>query len=223
MRTLLAAVAVSLALIAPASAKDVTLATLAPVDQSAQDPALAALIAELLAACERKDIEPFRKALSPNAVASFGGAETGVDGFIGLHGLESPDAGFWTEFPEALRLGGVFMDPVTFGAPYTYAALPEDYDPFETVIAIKRDAKLYAAPDADSRMLREVGHAILRVSLDASPAPEGWMQAEAIGMEGEVVAKGYVREEDVRSPIDYRAVFQKTENRWWLGAFVAGD
>jgi hypothetical protein len=101
--------------------------------------------------------------------------------------------------------------------------MPDSLDPFETVVAVAKDAKLYADPSETSKVVRDVTNAILRVSLDADPAPAGWMRADAVDTNGRIVASGFVREADVRSPIDYRAVFQKTQNRWWLGAFVAGD
>ncbi len=213
-----------LAFVAPAAAKAKPAPTLAPIDQSAQDPQLAALIAELLAACERKDPEPFRRALSPNAVASFGGDEGGVESFVATHGLEDPASPFWTEFPEALRLGGVFMDKTTFGAPYAYAAFPDEFDPFEFVVAIGPKTLLRDRPDATATVARDVTHQLLKVEFGAdATAPDDWLEAAAVDEKGNVLAKGFVRTSEVRSPLDYRAVFQKTENRWWLGAFVAGD
>jgi hypothetical protein len=35
--------------------------------------------------------------------------------------------------------------------------------------------------------------------------------------------KGFVKAEFVRSPIDYRAIFEKKGRNWKLTAFVAGD
>lgn len=34
---------------------------------------------------------------------------------------------------------------------------------------------------------------------------------------------GYLRDRDLRSPIDYRACFHKEADRWLLTTFVAGD
>jgi hypothetical protein len=35
--------------------------------------------------------------------------------------------------------------------------------------------------------------------------------------------KGYIGEEYIRSPIGYRAIFEKKDGRWMLTALVAGD
>jgi hypothetical protein len=207
-----------------AQAKSGPPAILAPADEASRDPALSMMIAELLAACERKDPEPFRRALSPNAIASFGQEQPGIEAFIAVHSLEDPASPFWTEFPRALRLGGAFMDAENFGAPYVYAIFPDDFDPFEFVAAVGPRTVLRDAPDAASTIVKDVTHHILKIQPYADPgAMNGWLKAAAVDTGGTVFAVGYVRTEDIRSPISYRAVFQKTENRWWLGAFVAGD
>jgi hypothetical protein len=35
--------------------------------------------------------------------------------------------------------------------------------------------------------------------------------------------RGFVASQFVRRPIDYRAIFHKTNGQWRLSAFVAGD
>ena len=35
--------------------------------------------------------------------------------------------------------------------------------------------------------------------------------------------RGFVRQLDVRSPIDYRAFFEKKHGKWLMTAFLAGD
>ena len=52
---------------------------------------------------------------------------------------------------------------------------------------------------------------------DLARTPEGWVRVKADA------GAGYVKQAEVRSPLDYRAVFQKTGEGWKLIAFVAGD
>jgi hypothetical protein len=194
--------------------------TLAPVDQSAKDPQLAELIAVLVKACEEKDFRPFEAAISPDAIAGFDGSE-GVAGFKAAYGIDDPATTFYADFKAAVTLGGAYLDETTYGAPYTYAAWPEDIDSFEFTAAVGDKTSLYAKPSDDSRVLADVTHQFLQV-IEEEPdatgaAPEGWIHVTANGRHG------YVKRSETRSPLDFRAVFQKTANRWWLGAFVAGD
>ncbi len=194
--------------------------TLAPVDQSANDPQLVELIAVLVKACDEKDFKPFEAAISPDAIAGFDGSE-GVAGFKAAYGIDDPNTTFYADFKAAVTLGGAYLDETTYGAPYVYAAWPEDIDSFEFTAAIGEKTQLYAKPSEDSRVLADVTHQLLQVieeAPDASgAAPDGWIHVTANERHG------YVKRSETRSPLDYRAVFQKTANRWWLGAFVAGD
>ena len=197
---------------------------LKPVDEAGKDPKLAELIATLSKACDEKNFKPFEEAISPEAMASFGG-DTGVQGFKDAYGIDDPATTFYANFKAALALGGAFVDESTFGAPYVYVNWPEEVDSFGFVAAIGAKTAMVEKPAEGAKELDDVTHMVLEVIEDEpgtkDAAPEGWVHvklAAKLGAKG-----GYVKASEVRSPIDYRAVFQKTENRWWLGAFVAGD
>jgi hypothetical protein len=193
---------------------------LAPVNDAAQDPLLAEMIATLLKACDEKDFKPFETAISPDAIASFGG-DYGPKGFRDVYGIDDPDSLFWAEFKAALMLGGAFMEDGLFAAPYVYANWPEDLDSFSYVAAVGDKTALYAKPQDGAKVIGDVTHRILELietdPEDPGAAPEGWIHVKA----GKKT--GFVKAAETRSPVAYRAVFQKTENRWWLGAFVGGD
>ena len=50
------------------------------------------------------------------------------------------------------------------------------------------------------------------------PIPEGWT---AVRLEDGTLA--YARAGELRSPIDYRAIFMRRGGRWWMSTFIAGD
>lgn len=201
-------------------AAPVQAAKLVPVNDLVSDPLLADLVAKLLKACDEKDFKPFEEALAPDAISSFGG-DAGPKGFRDVYGIDDPNSSFWSEFKVALALGGAFMEDGRFAAPYVYANWPEDLDGFAHVAAIGDKTQLYSRPTDDAKILADVTHEVLQlVETDReSPAlpPEGWIHVKAGKTDG------YVKSTETRSPVDYRAVFQKTANRWWLGAFVSGD
>jgi len=195
-------------------------ATIAPADEAAKDPALAELIAKLLAACDAKDFRPFEEALTPDAIASFGG-DAGPKGFRDVYGIDDPDTLFWSDFKTALTLGGAFMEDGLFAAPYVYARWPEDLDSFAYTAAVGEKTSLYAQPKENAKIVADVTHRILEL-VETDPEgpgapPDGWLHVKVGKWDG------YVKAAETRSSVDYRAVFQKTENRWWLGAFVGGD
>ena len=194
--------------------------TLKPADEAARDPQLAALIETLVRAADAKDFAPFELAISPNAIASFDG-EPGPTGFRIAYAIDDPNSPFWADFKAAVSLGGAFMGEGEFAAPYVYANMPEDLDSFAHIVAVGPKTSLYAKPQDGAKIVADVTHQILEL-LDTDPEaatvpPPGWIRVRAKGKQG------FVKTIETRSPLDYRAVFQKTANRWWLGAFVAGD
>ena len=56
------------------------------------------------------------------------------------------------------------------------------------------------------------------VKLKNSDTEYDWLKVETLGGK-----KGYVKADYVRSPIDYRAVFEKKRGVWKMTAFIAGD
>lgn len=214
---MIAAIAACLLILLPATA---SARTLKPADEAARDPQLAALIETLVRAADAKDFAPFEQAISPNAIASFSG-DMGPQGFRDAYAIDDPNSPFWAEFKAAVTLGGAFMGDAEFAAPYVYANMPEDLDSFAHVVAIGPKTSLFAKPKDDAKIIADVTHQILDLvdtdPEDPSTAPQGWIKVKA------KKKLGFVKAAETRSPLDYRVVFQKTANRWWIGAFVAGD
>jgi hypothetical protein len=89
-------------------------------------------------------------------------------------------------------------------------------DVFTAAVAIRPGAELRSAPDA-------AGELVATLDWDVLTVPEwdwesAWQRVELA--DGRA---GYVRSEDIRSPIDYRAAFQRVGGRWRMTAFIAGD
>lgn len=197
--------------------------TLDPADEAAQDPQLAELIQTLIKACDAKDFKPFEAALTPDAIAGFGGEGGGAAGFRKAYKIDDPKTTFFSDFKAALTMGGAFIDPNTFGSPYIYAKWPDAVDAFTHVAAIGENVIMYDKPTVMGGGIADVSHMILELIPDApdskTPTPDTWVHVKS----DDAQASGYVRKDKTRSSVDYRAIFQKTQNRWWLGAFVKGD
>ena len=58
----------------------------------------------------------------------------------------------------------------------------------------------------------------MEVSNDKKDGEYLWLKVETLGGK-----KGFVNAKFVRSPIDYRAIFEKKSRSWKMTAFVSGD
>ncbi len=217
IRTVLAAAALALCLAASASAAPMIVA---PPESGPADASLGALLDTLIKAAEAKDFAPFEAALTPTATASFGGDE-GPEGFKRVYGVDRPDSPFWPEFIEAAKLGGAFLQDDLFIVPYIAARIPEEADPYLSVIAIGEKTLLYAEPKEGAATLADVTHQVLE-QIDIEPADLEKTGPDFIHVKAEA-GTGYVKVAEIRSALDYRAVFEKVDGAWKLTAFVAGD
>ncbi len=191
-----------------------------PADAAKDDPRLAALFDTLLKAAAAKDFAPFEAAMTADATANFGGDE-GPEGFRRAYGIGEPESHFWAEFIEAVELGAQQIEPGLVYAPYLAGGLPDEADPYLSVVAVGAKTELYKEPKEGAAVVADVTHQVLE-QIDIEPedlakTPEGWVHVKADA------GTGYVKEAETRSPLDYRAVFQMVDGEWRLAAFVAGD
>ena len=193
---------------------------IAPPESGKADAALNAVVNTLVTAAEAQDFAPFEAVLTPEATASFGG-DYGPEGFKRAYGIGEAGSPFWPEFLKAARLGGVFLEDDLYTLPYTAGDLPETADPYLSVIAIGDKTLLYAEPTEGAAVIADVTHQLLE-QIDIEPADLERTGPDYVHVKADA-GTGYVKISEVRSPIDYRAVFQKIDGAWKLVAFVAGD
>ena len=208
-------VAALLLVSAPVPAEELKLT---PVDEAAEDPSFLAFRDDLLAAIRLRDIEAVVAVASEDIKLSFGGSygretfrEWLVENDMGL-GIS-----YWTELERAVALGGVFEGPESFCTPYTFCLdIPgcDTCDPYETLIAVSDRAAVYAAPDRGSEVVASLSYSVVRALDHGHP----WQRIALPGG-----GTGYVTAPEFRSPIDYRARFEKRGGRWLMTLFIAGD
>jgi hypothetical protein len=189
---------------------------LEPVDQGPQKPDFMEFRTELRRAIGRRDVAGLLRAVHPNIKSSFGG-DDGIDAFKQHWRLDRADSKLWRELGAVLALGGTFVDPDQFAAPYVYSKWPETSDPFDNVALVGSNVRLRGASSASGRVLTTMSYAILRRKEPGSRS-EAW--TAIVLPDGR---RGYVASHLVRSPIDYRAFFARSDGRWLMTLFVAGD
>jgi len=195
---------------------------LKPGDEAAQDPSFVAFRATLQAIVEHKNVKALRASLAKDILNNFGGGK-GVDAFNSAWKPDDPHSAIWASLAGVLKLGGSFDSKKVFSAPYVYAAWPNDLDSFNYVAVTTADAVLRKAADAKSDVVRKLDHDVLEVIQSESmpqheAGPDNWDEVkDRKGNHGFILVK------DVRSPLDFRATFEKRDGKWVIASFVSGE
>ena len=188
---------------------------LMPADEAVRDPEFFAFRAQLQAAVARHDAEAVLAAADPKIRTSFG-TGGGIDELRKQWKLPSAGSKLWDELGTVLAFGGAFQGTGLFSAPYVFARWPEPFDSFEHVAVLGTNVRVRAEPGPNGKILASLSFDV--VKLAAPAADSEWTKVKL--RDGRT---GYVSSRYVRSPVDYRALFNKVGGRWRMTAFVAGD
>ncbi len=201
--------------IAPAAPRQE--ARVLPVDEAPEDPEFFAFRAALQRALAGRDTAALLAIVDPEIKLSFGGS-WGLADFRAEWRPSDPDSPIWTELAAVLALGGRFRGEGRFVAPYTFTDSPDEVDPFAALIVIDASAPARAAPDPEAEPLVVLSFDVVRREWDPPATLDGWT---AIRLADDRLA--FIRSSSVRSPIDYRAFFERRDGRWRMTIFIAGD
>lgn len=186
------------------------------VDTAASQPDFLAFRAEMLSAIARRDSAALLAMVDPTVKISFGG-DDGIARFSEMWRPDATDSRLWETLGTVLALGGTFTQPDTFTAPYVFAAWPDDVDAFEHAAIVGSTVRVRAAPSLESPPIVSLSYTIVELA-DRAAVTDEWVAVRLADGRTGFVARRYVR-----SPLDYRAIFQKAGDGWRLRAFVAGD
>jgi len=193
-----------------------------PVDDSARDPTFFVFRARLFRAIQEKDAKFIYSILDEKIQNDFGGG-VGVANFKSTWRLERPNSQFWNELLSVLSLGGRFDEADhSFSAPYLFNGFPEGADEFQSGAIIEDGVRVRKEPSTQSDVIRTLSFEIVEVPnwevKGNAKEKRQWVQVKLDDGQS-----GYVAAEFIRSPIDYRAIFEKKKGKWLMTAFIAGD
>lgn len=197
---------------------------LQPIDEAAKDLSWVSFRNRLLGAIEKRDRKFVLSILDRNIRNSLD-APRGIVAFRKQWNFDAEDSALWRELPAALFLGGAWLKPEKgprqLCAPYVAAKWPEDLDPFDHGAIVAREALVKAAPSSESATLATLTYDIVPVAdwEVADQAPQSRQKWVKINLKGN---DGFVPEEQIRSPVEHRACFEKTDSGWRMTAFVVG-
>lgn len=189
---------------------------LLPVDEAVKQPDFFSFRAGLIAAVARRDAQAILAVVHKDIKTSFG-PEGGIDDFKKKWRLDRADSPFWETFATVLALGGTFNSADGFVAPYVFANWPEGSDSFENVAITGSKVRVREAPNAAAATIDALSFVVVPRAQAGVPNQQ-WV---AIRLSNGKT--GYVSAAYARSPVDYRAYFQREDGRWKLTLFVAGD
>lgn len=218
---LLTAFALGAALVASAHGADKVL-RLAPMDEGPRDASFLKFRQDFKAIVARKDAKALMKIVTPSIQNSFGG-DNGAANFKKMWKPQDPKSDVWPVLKLVLDMGGNFDSKTEFSAPYVFSAFPSDLDGFETVAVTATDAVMRDKPKTNAAVVRKLDHDILTLvagakKLQHEAGPDDWLEVKDV-----VGRHGYVLQQGVRSPIDFRAGFKKLRGRWRMVDLVVGD
>lgn len=198
-----------------------------PVDEAKEDPTFLAFRTKLIAAAERHDARYILGIVDPKIELSFGG-DAGLADFKKIWKIERKSSPFWDEFLRVIKNGGSFFRQNgkrtnLFYAPYSFDSFPENLDAFEHFVIFGSNVNLRESADSNSKIIGRLSYNIVKLEPDLvgrgdAGTMAGWRKVKTLGG-----VFGFVKSEFVRSPIDYRAGFEKKRGVWKMTAFIAGD
>ncbi len=197
-----------------------------PVDEAAKDASFLAFRTKLIEAAKKRDAKYILSIVDRKIELSFGGL-SGIEDFKKTWKINNPNSEFWKEFLTVMTHGGTFYKEEgskMFFAPYTFRTFPEDLDVFEYSAIFGNNVNLRAKPDLKAKVIAQLSYNVVKVDYENSVRKTGtedefsWLKIETLGGK-----KGFVKAEFVRSPIAYRAGFEKKNGKWKMTVFIAGD
>lgn len=199
---------------------------LKPVDEAGKDVSFKTFRDKFLQAVRKRDQKYLLSVVDPKIKNGFGGMD-GLANFKKQWKLSSQKSPLWDELEFILTHGGAFQregKSNTFWVPYIYSNFPQDLDAFEYSAISDEGVKLHATPFVASPTVAALSYNIVKVDYQNSVKSKlnaeeyAWLKVETLGGK-----KGFVVEKFVRSPIGYRAAFEKKRGVWKMTALLAGD
>lgn len=197
-----------------------------PVDEAKKDASFLAFREKLISAVKKRDTKYLLSIVDRDIKASFGGDE-GIEDFKRMWKISSPKSKLWDELLTVLTNGGKFDKEgknTYFAAPYSFNGFPDDLDVFEYQLIFGNNVNLRAKPDLQAKVVAQLSYNVVKVDYQNSVSDKKndgeyiWLKIETLGGK-----KGFVNAKFVRSPIAYRAIFEKKGRNWKMTAFIAGD
>jgi hypothetical protein len=197
--------------------------TFPPIDEAAHDATWTRFRARLIEALQKRD-EKFIVAILDAGVRNISG-KAGITEFRKLWELKSADSALWSELPKALFLGSALVKQTKTPevcAPYIYFRWPANAPDDANAAVVAREALLKARPSSSAATLKTLAFDLVEVA-DWEVADESKDSKQIWVAVKTPAGAGYLPQEQVRSPLEYRACFVKRETGWRMTGLEVGE
>jgi hypothetical protein len=188
----------------------------APRDECAGLPGAAAFLASLRSAAARRDAAALAALADKDIGLDYGGGSGRAELRKRLAGADG--SALWGELDAILTLGCVANAQGEITLPWFFAQELGDVDPFEVMLAAGPRVPLYQGAKAKGRRAGWLNWQLVMPQV-SPPAPRGYRRVQVIGSR----RAGLVEERQLRSPIAYRLLANRSSGEWRIVMFVAGD
>jgi hypothetical protein len=139
------------------------------------------------------------------------------------HAAESP---LWVELQKVLFLGSTYVkrdkNVVELCAPYIRYKWPDDAPAGASGAIIAKDSLMKARPGPASATLQTLSYHLVRVldwevDDEDKASKQKWVKIQT------AAGAGFVPEEQIRSPLEYRACFVKRDGGWRMTGLESGE
>lgn len=196
---------------------------LAPVDELAADSSWTQFRARLIEALMKRD-RKFVEGVIERNVRNISPTD-GVAEFRKLWELDNANGPLWSELPKILFLGSarVKTDKVSeVCAPYVYYKWPANAPDAANAAVIAKEALVQSRPSFNSPALQTLSYDLVTVS-DWEIADENKEVKQLWVAVKTAAGTGYLPDEQVRSPLEYRACFVRRDGGWRLSGLEVGE
>lgn len=216
-----AATAILIAAASGAAAQDIKLL---PVDEAAGDASWMRFKARLLDALAKRDPKFIFSIVDPK-IRNISERD-GIAEFRKLWELHTPKSPFWVELPKVLFLGGAYVkrskNVTEFCGPYVHYKWPDAAPASASGAIIAGEVLVKALPSAGAETLLKLSFDLVsvidwEVADDSKDNRQTWVKIQTNA------GVGFVPDEQVRSPLEYRACFAKSGANWRMTAFEVGE
>ncbi|TGK83090.1 SH3 domain-containing protein [Leptospira noumeaensis] len=200
--------------------------TLAPIDHSAKDKSFSEFKTKFLKILKTKDRKALEEVIDKDIYFSIGGGEGKKDFLKSFQLTEKPStSNFWELMDEVVKLGFRQNKEGQMVAPYFFETFPGDYDPFTHYLVIGKNVNVREDASKESKSITQLSYQIVRSEADDLDGRR--LEKESNCNWKKICTPqgkhGYVCDRFLRSPLDYRAFFEKKKNNWYLTIFIVGD
>ena len=189
-----------------------------PLDDDPKPASLKVFLQNLDEIIATRNFSTIKKLLADDVLNSFGG-EGGKAEFVRI--WKPRQAALFKQLT-ALRQGGGRLSSdqdktQIYCMPRSFTDFPQQLDVFTHGVLTGKNIAVHASASSNSPVITRLSYSIVKI--DEWQTSQAWQK---VLLKQNV--QGYVRANQVRSPIDYRACFVKRDNdKWLMTTLVAGD